>query len=318
MKLSIILTVYNKETYLNRAFAAVLEQNDTKKDDYEVLVVNDGSTDGSLAICEKYASKDERVRIISQMNQGLSMARNNGADEAHGEYVWFVDADDIISQKAVKLICEAAETHADVLPIYAQTEGDTHVRNKIDSKAATGNDVLLDSKWEHCGVFYVLRRAFLIENELHFMSGVYHEDAEFTPRMLYMAKSIKVIPEILYTVIHEPNSITSISRPKRAFDCLIVAESLARFIEMNGEHNTAIGCVIADNAAIVINNGFHVIVQNNSEEQKKLDMAFHDKRRVLINVLTSASKFKYRLESVFFRLFPKHYVYIYKMLKYIG
>ena len=71
MKLSIILTVYNKETYLNRAFAAVLGQNDTKKDDYEVLVVNDGSTDGSLAICEKYASKDERVRIISQMNPSL-------------------------------------------------------------------------------------------------------------------------------------------------------------------------------------------------------------------------------------------------------
>lgn len=318
MILTIVLTVYNKEAYLHRAFTTLLGQGGTREDDYEVLVINDGSLDGSLVICEEYAKKDERVRVVTQVNQGLSMARNNGVDAAMGDYVWFVDADDVISTDAVRLICNAAKANPDVIPIYAKTEGIERVRNAVDPASKTGKDILLGGLWEQCGVFNVFRKGFLKENDLYFMPGVYHEDAEFTPRMFYVAKSIKVIPEILYTVIHEPNSITSIPRPKRAFDCLIVAESLARFIEMNGEHNTAVGCVIANNAAIVINNGFNVIVQNNSEEQKKLDKAFHDKRRMLIDVMASASKFKYRLESFLFRLFPKHYVCTYKVLKSLG
>lgn len=314
MVLSIILTVFNKAPYLRRAFDALLSQETVKDGEYEVLAVNDGSTDGSAAILEEYAAKDNRVRILTQDNQGLSMARNNGVKAANGEYVWFVDADDTISAKAVRFICDAAQEHPDVIPIYARTEGVERVRNAVSPDAKTGKDILLGGHWEQCGVFCVFRKSFLKENDLQFMPGVYHEDAEFTPRMLYYARRVRVVPEVLYTVIHEPNSITGLPRPKRAFDCLTVADSLDSFLGMNQLKGTNLGDAIMRQAALLINIGFAVIVQNTKTEQDNFDDILRSKTN-LISLLKEAPQWKYRLEAFLFRLFPGHYVGIYKLMK---
>ena len=196
MKLSIVLTVFNKEQYLHNAFSALLGQHYTNDGDYEVLVVNDGSTDGSAVIVQEYAKSDSRVRVLTQKNQGLSMARNNGVDAAQGEYVWFVDADDTISKHAVHVICKAIENSPDIIPIYGRTEGEDSVRNRVTVNAKSGKDILVTGHWSPCGVFNVFRKAFLKENGLRFLPGIYHEDSEFTPRMLYVAKTVIVIPEV--------------------------------------------------------------------------------------------------------------------------
>lgn len=315
MKLTIVLTVYNKEPFLRRALDALLNQENTKENDYEVLAVNDGSTDGSAAILEEYAAKDSRVRILTQDNQGLSMARNNGVKAAKGEYVWFVDADDTISAKAVRFICDATQEHPDVIPIYARTEGVERVRNAVSPDAKTGKDILLGGHWEQCGVFWVLRKNFLKENNLQFMPGVYHEDAEFTPRMLYAAQNVKVVPEVLYTVYREQNSITTTPYAKRAFDCLTVAESLSRFVVEKGETETVVGRVIYSCASLLINNGLAVIVQNSKEEQDRMNQIFFEKKQSLLRSLRSALPRKYRMECLLLSVFPRHAVWVYKVLK---
>ena len=86
-KLTIVLTVYNKESFLRRSFESLLNQQAVKDGDYEILVVNDGSTDGSAAIIADYVARDKRVRVLTQQNQGLSMARNNAIELAAGEYI---------------------------------------------------------------------------------------------------------------------------------------------------------------------------------------------------------------------------------------
>ena len=146
------------------------------------------------------------------------------------------------------------------------------------------------------------------------MPGVYHEDSEFTPRMLYMAKSVKVVPVILYTVIHEPNSITQVPRAKRAFDLLIVAESLNSFVENVGEIGTDIGQIFDNNIAVIINNGFGIITRNDKEKQKEFDNAFRQKSQ-LIRPLLSAKGVKYTIEAILFKMFPFHNVFIYKLMK---
>lgn len=314
MRLTIVLTVYNKEPYLHRAFEYLLKQEEVQDGDYEVLAVNDGSTDESLKVIEEYARNNSIVRVLDQNNQGLSMARNNGTNAARGEYVWYVDADDIVSKKAVRLLCDAMETHPDVIPIYAQDEGKDEVRNCISPTVKTGKELILSKKWEQCGVFWVLRKVFLKDNELNFFPGIYHEDAEFTPRMLYAAKSVVVVPQVLYRIYHDPNSITGVPRPKRAFDCLIVADRLYSFIKEHKLQNTDIGQIFVDQAAQMISNGFAVIAHNSKKEQDLFDIAFHSKS-YLIALLRIASNRKYRIESYLFKMLPGNYVMIYKILK---
>lgn len=318
MKLTIVLTVYNKEPFLHRAFKHLLNQEGVNHDDYEVLVVNDGSTDGSSAIISEFAHSNKGVRVLTQENQGLSMARNNGVVSAKGEYVWFVDADDTISPLSVKFIVGATKEIPDVIPIYAKTDGIERVRNAIRPDIKNGKEIIIEGHWQQCGVFYVYRKSFLIEKSLRFMPGVYHEDAEFTPRMLYVAKKVKVVPEVLYTVYRDPYSITQVPRAKRAFDYIIVADSLSRFLVECGEEGSPIGKAIDEYTAQDINNAFYVIVQNSKDEQKKLNEVYYERRELLNRVLWNTIKLKYRVEALLFCLFPKYYVQVYKLMKCIG
>jgi len=290
-----------------------LNQSDAKEGDYELLVVNDGSTDGSAAIIDEYAQLDSRIRVLTQNNQGLSMARNNGLQKSMGDYVWFVDADDVIFQHSVRLICDAMSSQPDIIPIYAKTNGIEKTRNRIDVDVQTGKDVLL-SKWEPCAVFWVFRRSFLLDNDLHFLPGVYHEDSEFTPRALYAAKSVVVVPTVLYTVYRDPNSITQVPQPKRAFDCLTVAHHLNRFTEEQKERGTIIGRELDYHTSVVINNGLAVICKNSTEDQKHFNTFFRSMPE-LLRPLKAAPQLKYRIEAFLFGLFPGQYVRIYRMMK---
>ena len=313
MNLTIILTVYNKAPYLKRVFEALLTQEDTRDGEFEVLAVNDGSTDDSAAILEEYAKKDARVRVMTQENQGLSMARNNGTEIARGEYVWHVDADDSVSPDAVRKICDAMATKPDIIAIYARTEGIDKVRNQIPPSAKDGKDIILSHNFQPNAAFNILRRSFVEENGLSFFPGIYHEDSEFTPRMLYAAKSVVVVPEVLYTFFRVPNSITQVPRVKRAFDNLIVAESLNRFVEENGEVGTTIGQVLDNKISVLINNAFNVIVQNDSVEQRRFCELFKSKPHML-RPLRNASKIKYRIEAFLFKMFPSNTIGIYKIM----
>lgn len=310
--LTIILTVYNKAPFLRRALDSLLTQKGTNDGDYEVLIVDDGSTDESPSIIKEYERKDARIRVLTQRNQGLSMARNNGTDAAKGDYVWYVDADDYFPLDSVRLITEAITYKPDIIPIYAQTHGDSRIRNKVPVTAKTGKDILLSGEWEVCGVFNVFRVVFLKQNNLRFAPGIYHEDSEFTPRMLYCADTVKVIPEVLYIVYHEPNSITQKPRAKRAFDYLIVADNLNNFCSQNVKDNV-LAQVFLSYISSTINSAFSIIIRNSKEEQKNFEKSLSSKTH-LLDVLNHTSSIKYRIEGLLFKMFKRHYVLLYRFM----
>ena len=103
-KITVIVPVYNTEKYLRRCVDSILAQTFT---DFELLLVNDGSTDGSGAICDEYAQKDSRVRVFHKENGGVSSARNIGIDNAQGDWITFIDSDDRIEQRHLYLLYEA-------------------------------------------------------------------------------------------------------------------------------------------------------------------------------------------------------------------
>ncbi len=105
-EISIIIPVYNVEKYLARCLDSVLRQS---FNDFEVILLNDGSSDGSEAICREYAARDGRIRFFSQSNQGLSMARNNAMQQVRGRYIYFLDSDDSIHAQLLQLAYTLAE-----------------------------------------------------------------------------------------------------------------------------------------------------------------------------------------------------------------
>ena len=104
--ISVIVPVYNTEKYLDECVQSILNQSFT---DFELLLIDDGSTDRSGAICDQYAAKDERVRVFHTENGGVSSARNVGLDEAKGEWIAFVDSDDWVSSKLLECLYSEAE-----------------------------------------------------------------------------------------------------------------------------------------------------------------------------------------------------------------
>jgi len=112
-KVSVIIPVYNTEKYLRKCIDSVKNQTFT---DIEVLLIDDGSTDNSPAICDEYAASDSRIKVIHQQNGGRSAARNTGLDNASGDFILFVDSDDYITETTVSILIEThKKTCADII-----------------------------------------------------------------------------------------------------------------------------------------------------------------------------------------------------------
>lgn len=139
-KVSIIVPIYNSEKTLNRCLNSIQEQT---FNDFEVLLINDGSTDASLEICKSYCDKDKRFAVYSQENAGVSAARNKGMDISSGDYIYFIDADDYISNDAIEKLYKAA----------VNTDADVTV----------------------CGFSYVIEGITIPESEKSLKPGIYNE-----------------------------------------------------------------------------------------------------------------------------------------------
>ena len=117
-KISVIVPVYNTEKYLDRCIQSILAQTYT---DFELLLVDDGSTDSSGAICDKYAEQDSRVRVFHKENGGVSSARNQGLDNAKGEWITFVDSDDWVDREFFNILSKSSKP--DILISYYVADG---------------------------------------------------------------------------------------------------------------------------------------------------------------------------------------------------
>ena len=122
MKLSIVIPIYNKEAYVEACLKSLLEQD---FQDFELIAVDDGSTDGSGDLCDRMAAKDQRIRVIHQKNGGVTAARRRGVEETRGRYIMFVDADDMLLPHAMRVLHAAIEeTQADeVVGCYVTQKG---------------------------------------------------------------------------------------------------------------------------------------------------------------------------------------------------
>ena len=257
MTFTINIPAYNAEDYLQRCLDSIFSQEFT---DYEVIVIDDGSTDDTATLLNTFANSHSNLQVLTQNNQGMATARNRGLDAAQGDYILFVDSDDELMPQALSILAPQL-TGEDIVGfgtrIYNEQTG-----TNIDFQLST-NDSKQYSGWDYFNLYRlkstpvhfvciwqrVYRRAFLAENNMHFVDGLRRaEDDLFTTMVMLHAQSVKTISDLLYIYHVRKGSITRTSDPKLDADSWHVQQTLAAtFIPMQGIDKTAIYQVLASN-----------------------------------------------------------------------
>lgn len=215
--ISVIVPVYNVEPYLAQCINSILSQS---FEDFEVLLVDDGSKDKSGAICDEYAARDSRIRAFHKENGGPSAARNFGLNQAIGQYVIFQDADDYLidNEAYLKLITYAVQNNLDILRFdysIVDKDGNLNMRKSLDKKAHLYGIVFSPAVLVHeafCGEWFtvlcIIKRTIIgnIRFNLHL---TFLEDMDFYARLLASANlRCGYMPEIFYAYCQTDNSLS--------------------------------------------------------------------------------------------------------------
>lgn len=228
MKFSIVVPVYNVEDYLEQCLESLRAQS---CQDYEVVCVNDGSTDNSPKLLAEWEERFPQMKVIDRENGGLSAARNTGLKEAKGDYVVFVDSDDWVETMMLSRL--ANEANGEDMVCFACRRTDNEKSDVLEVEQGNGWDYFNRHALEHREVAFVCvwqrcyRRQFLLDNDLWFREGILHEDNQFTPRACLKAQSIKVIPDILYNYRVRPGSIMTTRGLRSKESLVLIANELS-------------------------------------------------------------------------------------------
>lgn len=313
MNLSIIIPMYNAATSIEKCLVST-QQQDLSSSDYEVVVINDGSTDNSLAVTNEVAARYNNVQIYSQPNGGLSAARNTGLEHAKGDYIFFLDSDDWIEENCLKKIVTICEKNKlDMLRICAANVIDGVPKRRFsleEGKVVSGVEVLKDDV-PACAPFSIYRLAFLNKHRLRFFPGIFHEDNEFTPRAYYLAERVSGINDIIYYVYQTQGSITRSVNVKKPLDVTIVMQHLDVFCQenvKNGDKNIFHRIIAGD-----MNSALHQTMKMNNKDRKIVNDAFYRIRHLFVHARKSPS-WSYRLAGLMYTLFPHHVVEVYHAL----
>ena len=242
-KVSVILPVYNVSLYIKEAMESVIQQKNT---DWELIAVNDASTDNSLTILLDYQKKDKRIKIIDlKENKGQGHARNLALQKAKGEYILFLDPDDYFSKDAFEklfaiiekkpktdvflwgffLFRDGKKAHKKGLPLKPKKiKGETPFKlGMLNRKGFVGYP------WA-----YVTKKAFLKKHIIRFSEGIFFEDIEFSTSVLFHAKKVTVLPFVGYHYRRHPLSVTGRSSKQKIDDKFTAFTQIKPFLEDKG------------------------------------------------------------------------------------
>ena len=254
-KISVVIPVYNSAKYLRECLDSVVSQSFS---DWEVVAVDDGSSDESPAILDEYAAKDSRIKVLHKANAGVSAARNDGLNVAVGEYVLFVDSDDWLEQDALRLMIDATSSSAVDVVIAdhflwkengSESEHHFFAKEFSTDSAAIIQDVQRMVLYKgyspypssDCSYMFsalwskLIRRKLLVDNGIRFSDALkLYEDGLVALQVFQHARSIcyKRVPVYHYRVLN--NSLCHINEQKLVADCANIVREVESFIQANG------------------------------------------------------------------------------------
>lgn len=309
---SVIVPVYNVSTYLRQCLDSLVSQSFKV---FELIIVDDGSTDGSSEICDEYAKKFDFIHVIHRKNGGLSAARNSGLQVANGKYVVFVDSDDYIERTSLEIFYNITqENPVDVVAAYGyklmpggKCEINREFRKGYDS-VTSGIDyfsnTLHQNTYAAASVYNIVKLRVIKEYHLSFKEGLLHEDELWTPVLLCHCKSVIDLKFRFY--YYRTSNITSITRnpelsERRAMSRIELSRILAKKYENDSScHVPAFG----DNIAAQYMYGVYI-------GALERDKRFKIERMFPIKYATT---FKYKFKAILFGISPSLACFLRKLM----
>jgi glycosyltransferase involved in cell wall biosynthesis len=237
LKLSIIIPVYNVEDYIKKCYNSV--SGNYAEIGYEIIFVNDGSTDQSLKVLNEMVPKNDFITIITQENQGLSGARNTGIDAARGQYILFLDSDDWLNFEVIQeLLPFAISNNLDLLSYgleffdensMSMGQRDKHPLEYF--KILKGSQVLIQGFQPSSSCLFFYKRTFLLQHNLKFYPKIAQQDVEFTTRIMLFAQKVYFTDRVAYNYYRHSGTIslpTSNEKLKKYLSDSIIVASLIK------------------------------------------------------------------------------------------
>lgn len=267
VKVSVIIPVYNTEKYVREAVESIMTQT---MQELEIIIVNDGSTDNSQEILNELANADSRILLYSQSNQGGSIARNIGIKKAKGEYLYFMDSDDILENGALRLCYHKCENEGlDFVIFDADSFNDEHIDDapilsykrtkKLKDRVYAGmeifNEQLINQEFTPSPCLSFIRHTFLDKHNIMFYPSIIHEDQLFTVTLYIYAEKVGRINRSFFHRRIRANSImTRKFSLKNTQGYLVVTEEVLKLRNKmtNSNHQSIIDLYLSQtlNAAV--------------------------------------------------------------------
>ena len=264
MKLSVIIPIYNAERFLDKILDAVADQSVDAS--FEVILIDDGSTDSTAAICDRRAAADSRFRVIHTDNRGPSAARNRGLDAALGDYVVFVDCDDAVHPLYLARLLQAVEESGAEMAVcrFTREKGGLKATD-TPPKVVSGPRLLEMMLYQrgadsspYCKIYR--RRLF---NDTRFREGIIFEDLEMHSRLYLKVKTAALIPDRLYLYSPSAYSLLTVYSPAR-FDAMLVT---ADIVERLKDVSPTLAKAAADRRLSAAFNAFLLASRHNATDR---------------------------------------------------
>ena len=285
IKISIIIPVYNAGNYIKKCIDSILSQT---YENFEVIVINDGSSDNSWELLNKYYSDNKKIKLFNQENKGVSMTRNFGIDNANGDWITFVDADDWIENNTLERIVNIIEQNNNLEIIMSNL---FYNRGSEQKKAYELSDLLVDEnnkkelidtmiaidygqkkyglKFGNCrcigGKFY--KSKLIKENNIKFPTDIVsYEDGIFNLYSNHLAKETYILSDALYHYYFNVNSRTNTINEKQFTQNELIIKNINKFLKESNIESDSINYCCLDLFTMIINN---IVLKNKIKNRKK-------------------------------------------------
>jgi len=222
--ISLVIAAYNVDKYIEKCLNSCVQQNISDAI-YEIIVVDDGSTDNTFSIANRYEKKYSNIKIIQQKNTGLGSARNTGIKNSQGKYIWFIDGDDFIEKNVLENITKTLESEQpdclvlnyNITDEYGKMLQANVYKPFMDKEIENGAEYYKNNYQMSYSWIYIFKKEIYMKNNIFFKESINMQDSEILPKLLFYTNKLKFFKPAVYNYVQREDSFTNSTNGKKRY-----------------------------------------------------------------------------------------------------